>query len=244
MVLCRPTPDNLGGARPRPVHLGAAGPDYCTWGIQATIERGQDDGRAEPWKRGLPLLEEPPRAPTETLCTPSMEGAAVAVPGRSPGPSPPDNYPSMSSTLAFDQHLAASPKGLLLLAEMTGGLLVWVLIGGTEYSSVPALGWVMFVAILCWVLTIGLFIVFLSRAHVRATWVPWNKVSVCFNGSATVLYLVNAAVSTASVSRATRGRHNYNCWASSALFAFLTTLCYAGSSWLGYRVWRAGGEEQ
>ncbi|CAL8248476.1 unnamed protein product [Lota lota] len=172
-----------------------------------------------------------------------MEGATEA-PGRSPGPSPPDNISSLSSTLAFDQHLAASPKGLLLMAEITSGLLVWVLVGGTEYSHVPALGWVMFVAILYWVLTIGLFIVYLSRAHVRVTWVPWNTVSVCFNSSATVLYLVNAAVSAASVSRATRGRHNYNCWASSAFFAFLTTLCYAGSSCLSYGAWRARGEEQ
>ena len=70
-------------------------------------------------------------------------------------------------------HLA--PRNHLCLLFQTSGLLVWVLIGGTEYSHVPALGWVMFVAILYWVLTIGLFIVYLSRAHVRATWVPWNK---------------------------------------------------------------------
>ncbi|KAG7260359.1 hypothetical protein CRUP_033888 [Coryphaenoides rupestris] len=242
--------------------------------------------------------------------------------GRAPGPSLPDSTSSMSSTLAFDRHLPASPEGLLLMAEIASGLLVWVLVGGTEYSHMPALGWVMFVAILYWVLTLSLFIVYLSRAHVRVTWVPWHTVrhcavpahrssgrrfsqqshqrapqlqllgivseyshmpalgwvmfvailywvltlslfivylsrahvrltwvpwhtvSVCFNSSATVLYLLTAAVGAASVSRATSGRHNYNCWASSAFFAFLTTLCYAGSSCLSYRAWRARGEEQ
>ena len=68
-------------------------------------------------QRELPLLEETTRAPPETPATPSMEGA-IEAPGRPPGPSPPDNYSSISSTLAFDQHLAASPKGLLLMAEI------------------------------------------------------------------------------------------------------------------------------
>jgi len=54
-------------------------------------------------------------------------------------------------------------------------------VGGTEYSHMPALCWVMFVAILYWVLTLSLFIVYLSRAHVRVTWVPWHTVVTKIN---------------------------------------------------------------
>uniref|UniRef100_A0A3P8TP21 CKLF-like MARVEL transmembrane domain containing 8b n=1 Tax=Amphiprion percula TaxID=161767 RepID=A0A3P8TP21_AMPPE len=110
----------------------------------------------------------------------------------------------------------------LLLLLQVFGMLVWILIGGTDYFPLSALCWVMFVAILFWILT----------------------VSLCFHCSATVLYLVTAAVDALSVNQATRGRHNYNCWAASAFFAFLTTLCYAGSSYLSYRGWKISREEQ
>uniref|UniRef100_A0A3P8TJ32 CKLF-like MARVEL transmembrane domain containing 8b n=1 Tax=Amphiprion percula TaxID=161767 RepID=A0A3P8TJ32_AMPPE len=113
----------------------------------------------------------------------------------------------------------------LLLLLQVFGMLVWILIGGTDYFPLSALCWVMFVAILI-------------------TRLPWNTLSLCFHCSATVLYLVTAAVDALSVNQATRGRHNYNCWAASAFFAFLTTLCYAGSSYLSYRGWKISREEQ
>ena len=54
------------------------------------------------------------------------------------------------------------------------GMLVWILVGGTEYFHLSALCWVMFVAILCWVLTICLFIMYLTGAHNRIPQVPWT----------------------------------------------------------------------
>ncbi|XP_034553573.1 CKLF-like MARVEL transmembrane domain-containing protein 8 [Notolabrus celidotus] len=75
--------------------------------------------------------------------------------------------------------------------------------------------------------------------HHRIQHVPWTTLSLCLNCSATALYLVTAVVDALSVNQAVRGRHNYNCWAASAFFAFLTTLCYAGSTYLSYRSWRA-----
>lgn len=56
--------------------------------------------------------------------------------------------------------------------------MVWILIAGTEYFHVPALCWVMFVAILFWVLTIFLFIIYLIGAHKRMPRVPWNTVVI------------------------------------------------------------------
>ncbi|KAM4633433.1 CKLF-like MARVEL transmembrane domain-containing protein 8b [Polymixia lowei] len=170
-----------------------------------------------------------------------MEGTA-GVSVRS-SPAVPDNKLS-TSTLAFDQHFTTSPQGMLLLVEIVCGVLVWILVGGTDYFHVSALGWVMFVAILYWVLTICLFIIYLSGAHNRIANVPWTTLSLCFNSSATVLYLTAAVVDASSVSQAIKGRHNYNCWAASAFFAFLTTLCYAGSSYLSYQAWRMKAEEK
>lgn len=58
------------------------------------------------------------------------------------------------------------------------GLLVWMLIAGTDYSSVPALGWVMFIAVVCWLLTVFFFIMYLTSAYSRIPLVPWRTV-VC-----------------------------------------------------------------
>ncbi|XP_044062544.1 CKLF-like MARVEL transmembrane domain-containing protein 8b [Siniperca chuatsi] len=170
-----------------------------------------------------------------------MERAAVLSARRSPSV-PQCNI--STSTLAFDQHFTTTAKGILLMAEIVCGMLVWILVGGTEYFHLPALCWVMFVAILCWVLTICLFIIYLTGAHNRIPQVPWTTLSLCLNCSATALYLVTAVVDAHSVNQAIRGRHNYNCWAASAFFAFLTTLCYAGSSYLSYRAWKTTEEGQ
>ncbi|AWO96960.1 putative CKLF-like MARVEL transmembrane domain-containing protein 8 [Scophthalmus maximus] len=70
------------------------------------------------------------------------------------------------------------------------------------------------------------------------------EISLCLNCGAAALYLAAAVADALSVNQATRGRHNYNCWAASAFFAFLTTLCYAGSSYLSYRTWKTTEEEK
>ncbi|XP_047454175.1 CKLF-like MARVEL transmembrane domain-containing protein 8b, partial [Mugil cephalus] len=170
-----------------------------------------------------------------------MERPAVATARRSP--TVPD-YNTSTSTLAFDQHFTTTGKGILLLAEIVCGMLVWILVGGTDYFHLSALCWVMFVAISFWVLTVCLFLIYLTGAHNRITQIPWTTVSLCFDCSATALYLVTAVVDALSVNQAIRGRHNYNCWAGSAFFASLTTLCYAGSSYLSYRAWKTAEEEQ
>ncbi|XP_042345083.1 CKLF-like MARVEL transmembrane domain-containing protein 8b isoform X2 [Plectropomus leopardus] len=168
-----------------------------------------------------------------------MERAAVVSAPRSP--SVPECNIS-TSTLAFDQHFTTTAKGILLLAEIVCGMLVWILVGGTEYFHLSALCWVMFVAILCWVLTVCLFIIYLTGAHHKIPQVPWTTLSLCVNCCAAALYLVTAVADALSVNQAIRGRHNYNCWAASAFFAFLTTLCYAGSSYLSYCAWKTTEE--
>ncbi|TDH12114.1 hypothetical protein EPR50_G00067790 [Perca flavescens] len=169
-----------------------------------------------------------------------MERAAVVSGRRSP--SVPECNIS-TSTLAFDQHFTTTAKGILLLAEIVFGMLVWILVGGTEYFHLSALCWVMFVAILCWVLTVCLFLIYLTGTHNRIPQVPWTTLSLCLNCSAAAVYLVTAVVDAHSVNQAVRGRHNYNCWAASAFFAFLTTLCYAGSSYLSYWAWKTTQEQ-
>lgn len=56
------------------------------------------------------------------------------------------------------------------------GLLVWTLIAGTEYFRVPAFGWVMFVAVFYWVLTVFFLVVYITMTYTRIPQVPWTTV--------------------------------------------------------------------
>ncbi|XP_013858795.1 CKLF-like MARVEL transmembrane domain-containing protein 8b [Austrofundulus limnaeus] len=165
-----------------------------------------------------------------------MDRTTVVPTCRGPQLPPPN---TSTSTLAFNQHFTTTAAGKLHLAEIVCGMMVWILVGGTDYFRLSALCWVMFVSILVWIFTVCLFIIFLTGAHNRITHIPWTLLSLCFNCSAALLYLLTAVVDALTVNWAVRGRHNYNCWAASAFFASLTTLCYSGSSFLSYRVWRS-----
>ncbi|XP_012689907.1 CKLF-like MARVEL transmembrane domain-containing protein 8 [Clupea harengus] len=143
-----------------------------------------------------------------------------------------------TSTISCNKQFIRSASGLLVCAEVVLGLLVCGLIAGTDYFRMSPFGWVMFVAVFYWVLTLFLLLLFLTQAHSKIPQVPWNTVVMVFNSTATVLYLVAAVVEATLVSHGVKGQHNYNSWAASTFFAFLVSLCYAGSSFLSLRAWR------
>ncbi|KGL73048.1 CKLF-like MARVEL transmembrane domain-containing protein 8, partial [Tinamus guttatus] len=118
------------------------------------------------------------------------------------------------------------------------GLLVWTLVAGTEYFLYPAFGWVMFVAVFYWVLTVFFLIIYMTMTYTRIPQVPWTTVGLCFNGSAFILYLIAAIVDASSVTK-DLDSHNYNSWAASSFFAFLVTSCYAGNTYFSFISWRS-----
>ncbi|KAM4027577.1 CKLF-like MARVEL transmembrane domain-containing protein 8 isoform 1-T3 [Anomaloglossus baeobatrachus] len=145
---------------------------------------------------------------------------------------------SSSTSLSYDRSFFWSPPGVLLLAEIVFGLLVWALIAGSEYFHFPAFGWVMFVAVFYWVLTAFLFIIYATGAHNRIHKIPWTIISLCFNGSACVLYLIAAIVDATSITKELHRHHNYNSWTASAFFAFVVTMCYGISTYFSFQSWR------
>ncbi|KAI4871281.1 hypothetical protein NFI96_019809, partial [Prochilodus magdalenae] len=147
------------------------------------------------------------------------------------------------STLAYDKSFVCSLPGVLMFGETVCGLLVWTLLGGTEYLHVPALGWVMFVSVICWVLTVCLFLLYLTTAHTKIPQVPWAILGLCFNSSAAVLYLTAAVINAASVTHATRGRYYYISWMASTVFAFLVVFFYAANAYVSYRSWRSKSDD-
>ncbi|CAI9536133.1 unnamed protein product [Staurois parvus] len=77
----------------------------------------------------------------------------------------------------------------------------------------------MFVAVFYWVLTVFLLIIYITRAYTRIPKVPWTLVSLCFYGSAFVLYLIAAVVDATSITKEIVD-HNYNSWTASAVSGF------------------------
>ncbi|NWI97920.1 CKLF8 protein, partial [Pitta sordida] len=143
-----------------------------------------------------------------------------------------------SSTLAYDKEFLRTVPGLLMVTEIVLGLLVWTLIAGTEYFLYLGFGWVMFVAVFYWVLTIFFLIIYMTMTYTGIPQVPWTTVGLCFNGSAFVLYLIAAIVDASSVTK-DLDNHNYNSWAASSFFAFVVTSCYAGNTYFSFISWRS-----
>ncbi|KAG8430190.1 hypothetical protein GDO86_011635, partial [Hymenochirus boettgeri] len=83
---------------------------------------------------------------------------------------------SIGGSLAYDRSFLTTPSGILLQMEIVFGLLVWALIAGSEYFRFSALGWVMFISVFYWVLSVFFLILYLTRANTRITKVPWTLV--------------------------------------------------------------------
>uniref|UniRef100_A0A6I8PA19 CKLF like MARVEL transmembrane domain containing 8 n=1 Tax=Ornithorhynchus anatinus TaxID=9258 RepID=A0A6I8PA19_ORNAN len=140
---------------------------------------------------------------------------------------------SASGSFAYDKEFLRTLPGILILAEIVLGLLVWTLIAGTEYFRVPAFGWVMFVAVFYWVLTVFFLIIYMTMTYTRIPQVPWTMVGLCFNGSAFILYLIAAIVDASSVTKE-QDSHNYNSWAASSITLLIGFICVRSSPWTDY----------
>uniref|UniRef100_A0A8D2J3H9 Plasmolipin n=1 Tax=Varanus komodoensis TaxID=61221 RepID=A0A8D2J3H9_VARKO len=100
---------------------------------------------------------------------------------------------------APDLAFLRSPFGILMAAEIVLGCLVWALIADTYYQPYPSYGWVMFVAIFFWLVTVILFGMYLFQLQMKLYMIPWPVVLVVFNVAATVLYATAFITSAASV---------------------------------------------
>ncbi|KAL7878755.1 hypothetical protein AOLI_G00097290 [Acnodon oligacanthus] len=140
----------------------------------------------------------------------------------------------------MDLNFIKTIPGILLLAEIVLGLLVWALISSAAYHLVPAYGWVMFVSVTLWILSIVLFIILFLNIWQKLVSVPWPLVLMVFYAVATVLYLTAFVTNAASVSPYKFGYH-YDHMAAAAFFGIVVTLTYAASTFFAYLDWRGDG---
>lgn len=146
------------------------------------------------------------------------------------------------SALRPDLSFVRSSLGALMLLQLVLGLLVWALIADTPYHLYPAYGWVMFVAVFLWLVTIVLFILYLFQLHMKLYMVPWPLVLMIFNVSATVLYITAFITCSAAVEPTSlKGTRPYNQRAAASFFSCLVMIAYGVSTYFSFQAWRGVG---
>ncbi|XP_078256424.1 plasmolipin-like isoform X2 [Rhinoraja longicauda] len=149
---------------------------------------------------------------------------------------------STSLPIGIHRYFLQSSFGILMIVELVFGLLVWALISGSGISSGDeAFGWVIFVAIFLWILTIILFLLYLLNLTSKLPRVPWANVRLYYNLGATILYLTAFITNASSIDPTSiRGTYQYNNRAASAFFAGVVMIAYGLSTLLAFRSLHGG----
>ncbi|NWR57702.1 PLLP protein, partial [Bucorvus abyssinicus] len=147
------------------------------------------------------------------------------------------------------------------------GLLVWALIANTTYHLHAAYGWVMFVSIFFWILTVLFFMTYLLQLQLRFHVIPWPLVLMIFNAVATVLYVTAFVTCAAAVQPTSWRQWDYNRRAAASVssggqarvrgwgdrcahvwgmllfqfFACLVMITYGVSTFFSFRAWKGLG---
>ncbi|CAH7080898.1 plasmolipin [Phodopus roborovskii] len=156
--------------------------------------------------------------------------------------SPAQGVGASVSALRPDLGFLRSALGVLALLQLVLGLLVWALIADTLYHLYPAYGWVMFVAVFLWLMTIVFFIIYLFQLHMKLYMVPWPLVSMIFFVAATVLYITAFITCAAAVDLTSlKGSRLYNQRSAASFFACLVMIAYGVSAFFSFQAWRGMG---
>ncbi|XP_029952814.1 plasmolipin [Salarias fasciatus] len=138
-----------------------------------------------------------------------------------------------------DVSFVRSIPAILMMAEVLLGLIHWSVIVSSPVIVTEPYGWVLFVAITLWVLTIVLFFLIFFGVHRQIAAVPWTLVVMVYNAVATVLYLTAFAVNAAYVDVLFIFGAAYDHMAAASFFGFLTWVAYGGSAVLAFFDWKA-----
>ncbi|KAM6946445.1 plasmolipin [Aplochiton taeniatus] len=154
-----------------------------------------------------------------------------------------NNWQSLTASVSsvVDLGFLRTIPAILMIVQIVLGLLQWALIASAPYQLLPAYGWVMFVAVTLWLLTMILFFMLLCGVHRRLSSVPWSLVVMAYYAAGTVLYLTAFLANAASV-HPYRLSYYYGHVGAAAFFGAVTTLAYGASAFFAYLAWRGDGE--
>ncbi|OCT82482.1 plasmolipin [Xenopus laevis] len=141
--------------------------------------------------------------------------------------------------VSFDVGFLSSIPGILMTIEIALGLLVWALVADSNHPSTSAYGWVLFVSITCWLVTLFVFVVFILHLQTKMTVIPWSLVLLIYHAAATLLYITAFITCAASVQTTTdMNSAAYNKKAAASFFSCVVMIAYGASTFFSFLIWR------
>ncbi|KAG8012419.1 Plasmolipin [Nibea albiflora] len=151
-------------------------------------------------------------------------------------------------TSGMNMSFIRSMPALMMIGEIVMGMIHFSLIASVQFTLVPAYGWVMFVAISLWLLTIILFCMTLYDVQQKVTAVPWPMAVMVYHVAATVLSLTALLTNIVTISAG----YNiiltgwdlvqfYRHMSAATFFSGFVFGLYSGSVGYSYKDWRGDG---
>ncbi|KAE8609131.1 hypothetical protein XENTR_v10011720 [Xenopus tropicalis] len=144
--------------------------------------------------------------------------------------------------VSLDVGFFSSIPGILMAVEIALGLLVWALIADSNHPATSAYGWVLFVSVTCWLVTLLVFVVFILHLQRKLAFVPWSLVLLIYHAAATLLYITAFITCAASIQTTTdMYTAAYNKKSAASFFACMVMIAYGASTFFSFLIWRGSG---
>ncbi|XP_024000243.1 protein MAL2 [Salvelinus sp. IW2-2015] len=168
-------------------------------------------------------------------------------------------FPAPTISLPLGLQILRTYSGALICLEIIFGGLVWILVASSNVPVPLLQGWVMFVSVSTFFCSSVYLLLFLLGLADRIN-TDWNLMDVLYHFTALLFYfsalVLEAAVTSARGSSVVQQLHarmcnslsgniltfldnrQYSINVAATIFAFVVTLCYACSLFMGFRRWQ------
>lgn len=167
------------------------------------------------------------------------------------------SFPAPTISLPLGPDVLRTYSGALICLEIVFGGLVWILVASSNVPVPLLQGWVMFVSITMFCSSTAYLLLFLLGLADKIN-TDWNFMDMFYHFIALVFYfgafVLEAATTSAAmvltggndtcISRpkgnivAFLSSREYNINVAATIFAFVVTLCYGFSMFMGFKRWR------
>ncbi|KAM4633644.1 protein MAL2 [Polymixia lowei] len=174
------------------------------------------------------------------------------------------SFPAPTISLPLGLEILRTYSGALISLEIVFGGLVWILVASSNVPVPLLQGWVMFVSVTTFFLSSTYLALFITGLADRIN-TDWNFLDVVYHFTALLFYFA-AFVLEAATTAANGGAHikitpnstetvmcityprgniftvldqrQYSINVAATIFAFVVTLCYGCSMFMGFKRWR------
>ncbi|XP_028842748.1 protein MAL2 [Denticeps clupeoides] len=167
-------------------------------------------------------------------------------------------FPAPKISLPLGLDLLRTISGALICLEIVFGGLVWVLVASSNVPVPLLQGWVMFVSVTMFCCSTAYLLLFLLGLAERID-TDWNFLDMFYHFIALLFYFGAFVLEAATTAARTvplnttapnclirptsniitfMDKRQYNINVVATIFAFVVTMCYACSMFMGFRRWR------